>query len=92
MIERNPQFEQRLAAAKNKTTLLKRTFETTWRILREQTYLEEKYPGIALPDPNDPAVIPTVKNLNSIVFTFTHHGKAKEKEKDKEKASPMDQS
>ncbi|MCR5685780.1 MAG: hypothetical protein K6G81_10245 [Lachnospiraceae bacterium] len=92
MIERNPQFEQRLAAAKNKTTLLKRTFETTWRILREQTYLEEKYPGIALPDPNDPAVIPTVKNLNSIVFTFTHHGKAKDKEKEKEKASPMDQS
>lgn len=90
MIERNPQFGQRLAAAKNKTTLLKRTFETTWRILHEQTYLEEKYPGIALPDPNDPAVIPTVKNLNSIVFTFTHHGKAKEKEKDK--VSPMDQS
>ena len=77
MIERNPQFEQRLAAAKNKTTLLKRTFETTWRILKEQTYLEEKYPGIDLPDPNDPAAIPTVKNLNSIVFTFTHQGKEK---------------
>ena len=75
MIERNPQFEQRFAAAKNKTTLLKRTFETTWRILREQTYLEEKYPDIVLPDPDDPAAIPTVKNLNSIVFTFTHSGK-----------------
>ena len=77
MIERNPQFEQRLAAAKNKTTLLKRTFETTWRILREQTYLEEKYPGIELPDPNDEAMIPTVKNLKTIVFTFAHHGKKK---------------
>lgn len=76
MIERNPQFEQRLAAAKNKTTLLKRTFETTWRILREQTHLAEKYPGIELPDPNDPAMIPTVKNLNTIVFTFAHHGAA----------------
>ena len=75
LIERNPQFEQRLAAAKNKTTLLKRTFETTWRILREQTHLEEKYPGIQLPDPNDPAMIPTMRNLSSIVFTFTHHGK-----------------
>ena len=77
MIERNPQFEQRLAAAKNKTTLLKRTFETTWRILREQTYLEEKYPGIELPDPNDEAMIPTLRNLKTIVFTFAHHGKKK---------------
>lgn len=75
MIERNPLLEQRLNQAKNKTTLLKRTFETTWRILREQTYLTERYQDIVLPDPNDPAVIPTVKNLETIVFSFPHHGK-----------------
>ena len=75
IIERNPAFEKRLNEAKNKTTLLKRTFETTWRILREQTILQEKYPDITLPDPNDPAMIPTLKNLDSIVFTFAHSGK-----------------
>ncbi len=76
MIERNPQLEQRLNQAKNKTTLLKRTFETTWRILREQTYLEERYPNIKLPDPNDPAMIPSLKNLDTLVFTFDNTGKA----------------
>lgn len=75
MIERNPLLEQRLMQSKNKTTLLKRTFETTWRILREQTYLTERYQDIVLPDPDDPNVIPTVKNLETIVFTFPHHGK-----------------
>ena len=75
MIERNPLLEQRMMQAKNKTTLLKRTFETTWRILREQTYLTERYQDIVLPDPNDPAMIPSVKNLDTIVFTFPHHGK-----------------
>ncbi|MCQ2408869.1 MAG: hypothetical protein MJ065_10145 [Oscillospiraceae bacterium] len=84
LIERNPQFEQRLAAAKNKTTLLKRVFETTWRILREQTHLEERYPGIELPDPKDPAMLPTLKNVNTIVFTFTHHGKKKGEGKDQQ--------
>lgn len=76
LIERNPQLERRLAEAKNKTSLLKRTFETTWRILREQTFLQEKYQDIRLPDPKDPAMIPTQKNLDSIVFNFAHKGKS----------------
>ena len=75
MIERNPLLEQRLNQAKNKTTLLKRTFETTWRILREQTYLMDRYQDIVLPDPKDPKMIPSLKNLETIVFTFPHHGK-----------------
>ena len=75
IIERNPLLEKRLQQTKNKTTLLKRTFETTWRILREQTYLTERYQDIVLPDPNDPGMIPSIKNLETIVFTFPHRGK-----------------
>ncbi len=75
MIERNPLLEKRLQETKNKTTLLKRIFETTWRILREQTYLTERYQDIVLPDPNDLSMIPSIKNLDSIVFTFPHKGK-----------------
>ena len=79
LIERNPLLEQRMAQAKNRTTLLKRTFETTWRILREQTYLLDRYVDIALPDPDDPAAIPSVKNVDSIVFSFPHRGKKNDK-------------
>ena len=75
IIERNPLLEKRLQQTRNKTTLLKRTFETTWRILREQTYLTERYQDIVLPDPNDPGMIPSIKNLETIVFTFPHRGK-----------------
>ena len=78
MIERNPQLASRLEKVKNPTSLLKRTFEATWKLLREQTYLTEWYPGIALPDPADPAVIPTVKTLDNMVFTFAHSGKRKQ--------------
>ena len=82
MIERNPQLATRLEKVKNPTSLLKRTFEATWKLLREQTYLTEWYPGIQLPDPSDPAVIPSVKTLDSMVFTFPHNGKHKQKAAD----------
>ncbi|MCQ2417713.1 MAG: hypothetical protein MJ071_07875 [Oscillospiraceae bacterium] len=77
LIKRNPLLEQRLNQ-KNKTTVLKRTFEATWRILREQTTLESRYSNIQLPDPKDPSVIPSVKNLESMVFQFPHEGKRPE--------------
>ena len=77
MIERNPQLATRLEKVKNPTSLLKRTFEATWKLLREQTYLSEWYQDIQLPDPSDPAVIPSLKTLDSMVFTFSHNGKRK---------------
>ena len=79
LIERNPQLQYRLneADSKNKSNVLKRIFKGTWELLREQTHLIEVYKNIKLPDPYDPANIPTVKSLKKMVFAFPHEGKIK---------------
>lgn len=76
IIERNPQLQNRLEAdSSHKAQLLKRVFSKTWELLRAETDLQRVYKDIQLPDPKDPAFIPTVKNLDSLVFTFPHGGK-----------------
>lgn len=79
IIERNPQLQQRLENSTNKRQFLKRTFEKTWELLRTKTRLQEVYKNIQLPDPKDPANIPTVAALESTVFSFPHDGKKQEK-------------
>lgn len=79
IIERNPQLQQRLKNSTNKRQFLKRTFEKTWELLRTKTRLQEVYKNIQLPDPKDPASIPTVATLESTVFSFPHDGKKQEK-------------
>lgn len=81
LIERNPQLQQRLESdPAHRSQLLNRTFKKTWELLRTKTKLQEVYPGIQLPDPKDPTTIPTVSNLQSLVFEFKHNGKRLEKE------------
>ena len=76
LIERNPQLQMRLEKDPNhRSQLLSRTFKKTWELLRTKTKLQETYPGIQLPDPNDPKNIPTVSNLESLVFEIKHNGK-----------------
>lgn len=75
IIERNPQLQQRLETVKNKTDLLKTTFTKTWELLRTETNLLTTYKDIELPDPKDPAFIPTAKTVNTLVFKFPHKGK-----------------
>ena len=72
IIERNPQLKERLEATANehKAQFLKRVFSKTWELLRTRTKLTEVYEDIQLPNPNDPAAIPTAKTLSDIVFTF----------------------
>lgn len=77
LIERNVQLAERLEAAKNPRTLLKTTFTKTWELLRTKTRLTEAYKNIQLPEPNDPAFMPTMKTLDKVVFTFPHEGKNK---------------
>lgn len=77
LIERNVQLSERLAASKNPRALLKRVFEKTWELLSEQTHLKESYKDIQLPDPKDPAFLPTMSNLDGLVFKFPHKGKKK---------------
>lgn len=79
IIERNPQLQQRLEKSSNKRQLLKTVFTKTWELLRTKTRLQEVYKNIQLPDPKDPANIPTVATLESTVFSFSHDGKRQEK-------------
>lgn len=79
IIERNPQLQQRLEKSSNKRQLLKTVFTKTWELLRTKTRLQEVYKNIQLPDPKDPANIPTVTTLESTVFSFPHDGKRQEK-------------
>lgn len=76
LIERNVQFAARLTKSANPNQLLARTFKRVWELLRTKTHLTEVYKNIQLPDPNDPAFIPTMKSLN-MVFSFPHEGKIK---------------
>lgn len=76
---RNPQLQQRLENSSNKRQLLRNVFTKTWELLRTKTRLQEVYKNIQLPDPKDPANIPTVTTLESTVFSFPHDGKRQEK-------------
>lgn len=75
LIERNVQLAERLETAANPRSLLKSTFTKTWELLRTKTRLEEAYKNIKLPDPNDPAFMPTMKTLDKVIFQFPHDGK-----------------
>lgn len=75
LIERNVQLADRLEAAANPRSLLDRTFKKTWELLRTKTRLQEVYEDIELPEPGDPAFMPTMKTLDEMVFTFPHKGK-----------------
>ena len=77
IVERNAQLKEALATSANPTQLLRRCFTKTWELLRTKTYLTEMYEGIKLPDPKDPANIPTAKTISEIVFNFPHKGKKK---------------
>lgn len=75
LIERNVQLAERLQQDKNPNRLLSRVFKRTWELLRDKTRLKESYKGIALPDPDKKAYIPTTATLNTMVFKFNHKGK-----------------
>lgn len=80
LVERNPQLAERLAQdPTHKAQLLKRVFTKTWELLRTKTRLQEAYKNIELPDPKNPAFIPTAKNLNTLVLEFPHEGKKEDK-------------
>lgn len=75
LIDRNPVFKDQLENNQNKNRLLKRTFAKTWELLRNKTSLLETYKNISLPDPKDPAFIPTYSQLENFVITIQHDGK-----------------
>lgn len=75
IIERNVQLAERLETVQNPRTLLKTTFKKTWELLRKKTRLTEVYKEIQLPDPDDPAFMPTMRTLDKVVFEFPHKGK-----------------
>lgn len=79
IVERNVQLQERLSNHAKPNLLLSRTFKKTWELLRTKTALEQSYCNIQLPDPKDPANIPTMSTLETTVFKFQHDGKIKKK-------------
>lgn len=71
LIDRNLQFKEALdnSAPKDRNIQLKRVFAKTWEMLPKYTTLKNDYPDIQLPDPKNPANIPTWKTRN-MVFSF----------------------
>lgn len=79
IVERNVQLQDRLSNHAKPNLLLSRTFKKTWELLRNKTTLGQSYCNIQLPDPKDPANIPTMSTLETTVFKFQHDGKIKKK-------------
>lgn len=79
IVERNVQLQERLGNHAKPNLLLSRTFKKTWELLRTKTTLGQSYCNIQLPDPKDPANIPTMSTLETTVFKFQHDGKIKKK-------------
>lgn len=75
LIDRNLILKQQLEGNNKKNRVLQRCFSKTWELLRNKTDLQEWYPGIELPDPKDPANIPTYKQIHDTVFKIKHSGK-----------------
>lgn len=80
LINRNTLLKERLSKNKNKRRTLQTCFKKTWELLRTKTDLELFYPGIELPDPENPASIPTYKGLSDFVININHYGKVDEKQ------------
>ena len=78
LVERNEVLKIRLRNSSNQLQLLERVFKKTWELLRDQTTLCETYDGIEIPNPKDVSKIPTLSNLDKLVFKFPHNGKRKE--------------
>ena len=77
IIERNAQLMKQLedSSSKYRNQILARTFKKTWELLHTMTRLEEVYPNIKLPDPNDKNNYPKMKTLDTDVYEFPHDKK-----------------
>lgn len=75
LIEKNPQLKERLSKSNNEYQLLKRVFSKTYELLRTKTDLEKAYVNISLPDPGNPALLPTKATLDGLVIDIPHEGK-----------------
>ena len=77
LINRNIYFKDLLKGKDTRATnrTLKRIFTQTWQGLRSSA-LAKMYNKIELPDPNNPADIPTIETLNKC-FYFNNTGKKK---------------
>lgn len=75
LISRNPLLEQQIAGSSNRRLIIQRHFKKTWELLRDKTDLKEAYKNIVLPDPGNPADLPTEKGLSTFVIKITHDGK-----------------
>ena len=76
LISRNESLKMMLDSASSnsyKTKILRRCFEKTYELLKEETWLLEKYSRLKIP--ND---IPTVRTMNTLTLKFPHCGRKDE--------------
>ncbi len=77
LISRNETLKMMLDAAANnshKTKILHRCFEKTYELLRDETWLLDKYKGLIIPKE-----IPSVRTMNTLTLRFPHSGRKEEK-------------
>lgn len=86
IVSRNVLLQKRLdeCLPKNRNQILDRVFKKTWELLKAKTDLENVYPDIELPDPDDLKNIPTMQTISKVTFNFPH-GKKKRKSNMNEK-------
>ena len=91
LIGRNVQLAERMENdTQHKGQLLKRVFSKTWELLKDKTKLINNYKDISITtdkekitkaillkglDSQNPAFIPTVTDIDSMIFYFSHKGK-----------------
>lgn len=75
IVDRCPNLKNAIksASAPDKNKYLKRAFKRAWELLRTQTYIEDVYKNIRIPER-----IPTASTLD-MVFEFPHEGKTTKK-------------
>lgn len=51
-------------STKDKNKAIKRIFSKAWELLKTKTYIEQVYPGMVLPQKDDPAALPTINDMD----------------------------
>lgn len=74
LLEKNAIMQYQYERDSNKRRYLQKCFKRTWELLRDCTILQERYKNIVLPDPTDPAMIPSKRTLQDLVIEFPHEG------------------
>ena len=77
ILQRNLFLQSRLehCLPNNRQKVVKQSFQTVLKLLKEETRLCERYMGLSLPNAEDKANIPNINQMGKSVFKFSNYGK-----------------